>query len=124
MFYRLLAALPGVPLLMIAIMLIFQPEQALNNLGMPLMEGAGLSSQLGDLTSFFLCTSIMCFLGAWLQNAQWLYGAVMFLIAVAVFRTLAWAVHGAEFATAEIIAEVVMATLLLVCAKRFSADSA
>jgi|GEM_PF-5126496 len=33
----LLAALPGVSLLMVAIMLIFQPEQSLNILGMPLM---------------------------------------------------------------------------------------
>jgi hypothetical protein len=37
----LLAALPGVPLMMVAIMLIFQPEQSLNISGMPLMEGQG-----------------------------------------------------------------------------------
>jgi len=120
MMYRVLAALPGIPLLMTAIMLIVQPEQAVGNLGMPLLEGAGLSTQLGDMTSFFLCTSLMCFLGAWKQNAQWLYGASMFLIAVAVFRTLAWAIHGAEFATAAIMIEIVMTLVLVVCARRFS----
>ena len=57
----LLAALLGVPLLMVAIMLIFQPEQSLNIIGMPLMEGAGMSFQLGGLISFFLCTAIILF---------------------------------------------------------------
>ncbi len=65
----LLAALLGVPLLMVAIMLIFQPEQSLNIICMPLMEGAGMSFQLGGLISFFLCTAIMCFLCVWVKNA-------------------------------------------------------
>ena len=65
----LLAALLGVPLLMVAIMLIFQLEQSLNIIDMPLMEGAGMSFQLGGLISFFLCTAIMCFLCVWVKNA-------------------------------------------------------
>jgi hypothetical protein len=65
----LLAALLGIPLLMVAIMLIFQPEQSLNIIGMPLMEGAGMSFQLGGLISFFLCTATMCFLCVWVKNA-------------------------------------------------------
>lgn len=119
MIYRILAALPGIPLFFVAIGLIFQPGEAVGNLGMELLEGMALSTQLGDMTSFFVCTSLMCFLGAWKQNAQWLYGASMLLIGAAVFRTLAWAIHDAPFATEFIAVEIISTAVLIGCAWQF-----
>ena len=123
MIYRILAALPGVPLFFIALGLIAQPEAALGNLGMTLLEGVALSTQLGDMTSFFLCTSLMCFLGAWKENAQWLYGAAMLLLGVAIFRTLAWAIHGATFTADFVAIEIISTAVLLFCAWKFNQQS-
>ena len=124
MIYRILAALPGVPLFLIAIGLIVQPSEAVGNLGMPLLEGVALSTQLGDMTSFFLCTALMCFLGGWKENAQWCYGAAMLLIGVAIFRTLAWAVHGAALTVDFIVIEIISTAVLLFCAWQFSKQPA
>ena len=114
---RVIAALPGVPMILIAIGLIVTPGQTLINLNMPLLEGAALSTQLGDMISFFLCTAVFIFMGAFLSAPRWLYaGAALFIVA-AFARTLAWLIHGADFSAEPITVEVVSTIWLIVCAK-------
>lgn len=117
---KVIAALPGVPMLLIALGLITQPEQALQSLNMPMLEGAALSTQLGDMTSFFLCTGVFIFIGAFRKNPQWLYAGAALLIVTAFARTFAWLVHGADLSVEPIGIEVVSTVWLIVCATLMS----
>ena len=121
---RVIAAIPGVPMILVAIGLILQPEQAVANLSMPLLEGAALSTQLGDMTSFFLCTGIFIFMGAYLAAPRWLYAGAALLIVTAFARTLAWLVHGADFSVEPIAIEVISTIWLVVCAKLLKGSQA
>jgi hypothetical protein len=113
---RYIAIIPALPMLMIGIGLIFEPELALASLNMPLLDGLALSTQLGDMISFFLCTGAFIFMGAIKAEPRWLYaGAALFTVA-ALARLLAWLVHGADLAVEPIAVEVISTIWLIVCA--------
>lgn len=96
---------------------IIDPAGAAESLGMPLLEGLGLSTQAGDFAAFFVACSAMSLLAALRLNPTWAYGAAMLLGGAATFRTLAWALHGAEFATFFIAVEAIMTVMLLASTK-------
>jgi len=123
MLARILAILPGLAMGFNAVMWITKPADAAQSLGMPLLDGIARSTQVGDLTSFFVATALMSVLGAWRQNATWLYGAALLLGGAAVFRTTAWALHGAEFATTFVAVEAILTLMLLVSANLMNRDA-
>ena len=112
-FVKILAALPGVMMLMNGIMLVVQPGQAVESLGMTLQEGMGLSSQLGDTTAFFVGTALFIFHGAWKPEGNGLLAGALLLVLVAIFRVLATVLHGATFAGLFIGVELVSAAWLI-----------
>jgi len=114
-----LAALPALLMLVMGINWIVDPASAAQGLGMPYLEGEGRSTQVGDLTSFFIGVGVMALLGLWTENRTWLYSASLLLGGTAVFRTVAWAVHDAPFATISIAVEVVSVALFLTAARQF-----
>ncbi len=91
---------------------------------MPLLDGLGRSTQVGDMASFFLTLGTMSLLGAIRSNPVWLYGGAMLLGGAASMRTLAWLLHDAAFAGIFIGVEVVSAGVLLFVASRFDAAGA
>jgi len=121
---RIVAGLIGGLYLLQAIVWMIDPAGAAESLGMPLLDGLARSTQVGDFTSFFLALGSMGLLGAVRMSPTWLRGAAMLLCGAAVMRTLAWAVHGADFATAFIIIEVISGAALLFIATRFEATNA
>ena len=62
----------------------------------------------------------MVLLGAATGNKVWFQAPALLLSATAVFRIVAWAVHGAPFAVAEIVVEVVLTALLLTAASKLA----
>ena len=114
------AGVIGALALLASINWVLNPAGAAASLGMPLLEGVGRSTQLGDLTAFFTGIGVLSIVGAWRKSPTLLLSAALFLGLTAIFRTLAWAVHGADFATAAIVAEVILCTLLVLCAKAIS----
>ncbi|MBQ76102.1 MAG: hypothetical protein CMQ20_13920 [Gammaproteobacteria bacterium] len=112
---RLVASLPGIMMAASGIGWLIQPEESAKGLGMPLLDGIGRSTQIGDFGAFFLGVATLVFLGAVRSQGHWLYAAALFLGAAAVFRTLATLVHGADLAAVFITFEVVMAVWLVAC---------
>jgi len=92
---------------------LLDPASAAANLGMPLLDGIGRSTQVGDLTALFVSGSALCLFGAIRQETPWLYSAALILGSAALFRTTAWFFHGAALATASIAAELVMTGMLV-----------
>jgi len=97
------------------------PSRAAAGLGMPLLDGLGRSAQIGDFSVFFLALGVLVLLGNRPGRSRLLYVPGCMLGAAALLRFLAWAVHGAAFATTFIIIEIVTSAVLLTAAGRHEA---
>jgi hypothetical protein len=93
------------------------PQRAAAGLGMPLLDGLGRSTQIGDLAAFFLTAGALMVAGARPGRAQLLYAPAGLLGAAAIGRTLAWALHGADLAALFIAIELASAALLVATAR-------
>lgn len=88
------------------------PEYAAAWLKMPLLEGAALSSQVGFAGTVFLVLAVSIFVGLWRPHSDGLKFAALLSASVALLRTWAFAVHGAELTTTPILVEIAFALLL------------
>jgi hypothetical protein len=113
---RLLVVLLGVGFLLQGLGWIVVPTRAAESLGMPLLDGLGRSTQVGDFAAFFLTAGATMLAGSRPGRARLLLVPAGMLAAAAIVRTLAWLVHGAAFATAFVPVEVVAAVLLAIAA--------
>jgi hypothetical protein len=111
---RGLAAVPGIPMLINAVGFVTDPAQVSATLGMPLLEGLGRSTQVGDFGSFFLSMAGFIFYGAYAVKPAWLKAAAIMLVLAALLRILAYIFHGADFASLFIAVEVILTIWLLV----------
>ncbi len=112
---RALATLPGVAMLINGVGMVTTPAQAVGNLGMPLLDGIGRSTQLGDFTGFFLAIAgFVCF-GVLRSQAHWLYAAAWLLALAGGGRLAAFAINGAALPGALVAAEFTLALWLAAC---------
>jgi len=118
---RIIVAIPGVLFFFTALQWILDPAAAAESLGLPLLDGLARSTEVGDLGAFFLACSGMILYGAATANPHWLRAPAILVGSAAFVRTLAWLLHGADFAAAFIAVEVVVTGILLVVAARLSA---
>jgi integral membrane sensor domain MASE1 len=95
-----------------------QPEFVAKQLGMSLLHGVGLSTQIGDMASFFLTLGGCLLLGFRTRLAYWLYPPIMLLSFAASGRVLAWLFHGASLALEMIVVEAAVAAVLMAALKR------
>jgi hypothetical protein len=115
---RVLIALPALLFVYTGLRWAIDPAGAADGLGMTLLEGIGLSSQIGDVGALFLSMGTMMLVGLITANRTWLLAPALMLSLIAVFRVLAWAVHGADLALDMIIVEVIVTGLLLFASSR------
>lgn len=97
------------------------PGAAAEGLGMPLLDGMARSTQIGDLSGFFLCLGGFALFGAYKSDPTWLRAAGILVGLVAVTRTIAWGAHDAPFATVFITVEVIAGSALIIAASRLGA---
>ena len=91
--------------------------------GLTLDQGVGLSSQVGDMSAFFL-TLATCLLIALISGRRsWYYPAIMLLSFTAIGRIIAWLVHDAALALDLIAPEVVVSIILLVASRRLAKEA-
>ena len=119
---RAASGLFGLLFLVSAIRWIVDPAAAAQALGMPLLDGVGRSTQIGDIGAFFAVASALILAGALRENPTLLRVAGLLMASAAVLRVLAWLVHGAPLATAFIAAEVLAAAVLVGTASRLSSS--
>lgn len=115
---KILIGLAAILFILIGVRWAVDPSGAAAFLGMPLLEGLGLSSQIGDIGAAFLGMGLMMMFGLVSQKPTWFYAPAMLLAFVAGFRLIAWLLHGAVFAGQQIMVEVVVAILLIIAASR------
>ncbi|MCB1690065.1 MAG: hypothetical protein KDI33_16335 [Halioglobus sp.] len=118
--FRILVALPAILFVVMGLRWAVDPSAAAEALGMTLMAGVGLSSQIGDVGSFFLGMGIMMLLGLITAQRSWFQAAALLLALAAAFRALSWLLHGAALTPDMIAVEVVLATVLLLASSRLA----
>lgn len=110
------AGLPAFAFILLGLGWWIVPGIASAQLGMDLLGGIGLSSQIGDVGAFFLTLGACILIGISTGNRFWLYPAIMLLALATLGRLAAWAFHDAALATRMIAVEwVVLAVLVLLC---------
>lgn len=97
---------------------IVDPAGIVGMFGLELASGVGLSSQVGDMSAFFLTLGVCMLLGVVTAERLWFYPAMLLLGLTAVGRVLAWLVHDAALATSLIALEVIITLLLWVASRR------
>ena len=107
----------GIGFLIQGAMWLAAPARSAAGLGMPLLDGLGRSTQVGDFASFFAVAGAMMVLGTRPGRGLLLYGAAGLLGGAAIGRTIAWAAQGAELATAFIAVEALVAAILVATAR-------
>ena len=115
MIARILSGIIGLFMLYTCVGWITDPASAAAGLAMPLLEGLGGNTQIGDFTSFFFTAGVFACIGAYRSEHAWLYASISLLGSAALFRSLAVITHGSDPLTMAITFEIVMTAILVLC---------
>lgn len=118
---RIISGVIGLFYLAQALNWLAKPLAAAEALGMPLLEGMGRSTQIGDFSAFFFTLGALGLLGAYHCTPSWPRAGALLIGSAGITRTLSWLIHGAPFAFEFIVVEFATAGLLLFAAYRFQA---
>jgi len=115
---RIVAGLVGILFFLNGLQWIISPANVAESLGMPLLEGVGLSTQIGDLGSFFITVGAMTLIGVISRTRHWFYAPSMLLLVAALYRTLSTLLYGAPFVMSAIVVEVSVGLFLIFAGSR------
>lgn len=107
-------AVPAAAFVLIGLAWWMAPVKIAPLLGMTMLEGAALSTQIGDLGSFFLVMG-SCILIALVKGDRfWFLPALMLISVAATGRIIAWLAHDAALTLTNLAVELPVAALLVV----------
>ena len=119
---RAIVLLCGVLFIVTGLRWLLVPAGVAPEFGLVLSTGVGLSSQIGDMSAFFLTLGVCILMGLTTQRTIWYYPPIILLSLTAVGRVLAWLLHDAALATDLIAPEVIIALILLIASRRLPAQ--
>jgi len=111
--FRIMAGIQALVFVGIGLSWWIAPSFAVKPLGMELLSGTGLSSQIADLAAFFLTLGGAILIGLAQNNRIWLYPPIMLLSFAIIGRLAAWAFHDASLAIDLIAVEAVGVAILI-----------
>ena len=118
---RAIVLLCGLLFIITGLRWLLAPAGVAPEFGLVLSTGVGLSSQIGDMSAFFLTLGVCILMGLITQRAIWYYPPIILLSLTAVGRLLAWLLHDAALAMNLIAPEVIVALILLIASRRLPA---
>ena len=119
---RAIVLLCGVLFIITGLRWLLAPAGVAPEFGLVLSTGVGLSSQIGDMSAFFLTLGVCILMGLTTQRTIWYYPPIILLSLTAIGRVLAWLLHDAALATDLIAPEVIIALILLIASRRLPAQ--
>ena len=119
---RAIVLLCGVLFIVTGLRWLLAPAGVAPEFGLVLSTGVGLSSQIGDMSAFFLTLGVCILMGLTTQRTIWYYPPIILLSLTAVGRVLAWLLHDAALATDLIAPEVIIALILMIASRRLPAQ--
>lgn len=121
---RLLTLLTGLLFTLTGVQWWVMPDAVAPQFGLTLDTGLGLSSQIGDMSAFFLLLGFCAFMALVTRRGVWYTPAIVLLVLTATGRIIAWVVHGAAFATDQIALELLVAVIYWLAARSLETNSA
>ena len=118
---RAIVLVCGVLFIVTGLRWLLAPAGVAPEFGLVLSSGVGLSSQIGEMSAFFLTLGVCILMGLITQRAIWYYPPIILLSLTAVGRLLAWLLHDAALAMNLIAPEVIVALILLIASRRLPA---
>ena len=115
---KLLVLLLGILFLVTGLRWLLAPAGIAPDFGLALGSGIGLSSQVGDMSAFFLTLGVCILMGLTTQRSVWYYPPIILLSLTSLGRVLAWLIHDAALATQLIAPEVIVSLVLLFASRR------
>jgi uncharacterized membrane protein len=119
---KLLVLLPAILFMITGVRWLVAPTEIAPNFGLSLAEGIGLSSQIGNMSGFFLTLGSCMLIALITERRSWYYPPMMLLAITALGRVVAWLLHDATLAGSQIMIEVVVAFILLFASRRLTQD--
>ena len=113
---RILTTLSGLGLLLVGIIWWLQPATAAEILGASLLDGTGLSAQIGDSGAFFIGAGGLLALGAIQNHAALVISGGLLVGLVIPGRVLSTTTHGGAWTPDEITGECIVLILALLTA--------
>lgn len=110
---KLLISIPAIAFVVMGVAWIAAPARIAPQFGLSLSEGLGLSSQIGDMSGYFLTLGFCMLIAVLTGKRSWFYPPMLLLSITALGRTLAWILHDASLAVEPIALELSVSTLLL-----------
>ena len=120
---KILVLLPAVLFLVTGLRWLVAPTGVASNFGLTLDQGVGLSSQVGNMSAFFLTLSSCLLIALISGRRSWYYPAIMLLSLTAIGRIVAWLVHDAALALDLIAPEIIVSIILLIAARRLADEA-
>jgi hypothetical protein len=118
--WRVAAGIPGLIFMSIGVGWWIAPGFVGAQLGMTLLSGAGLGTQIGDLASFFLTLGACILIGLATAKRVWLYPPMILLGLAIAGRFIAWLFHDAELLLKAIAVEGSVTVLLIFAARKLA----
>ena len=115
---QVLVSLAAVLFLVTGVRWLVAPAGVAPMFGLSLGQGVALSSQVGDMSGFFLTLGGCMLIALISERRSWYYPPMMLLGITALGRVIAWLVHDATLAVDLIAPEVFVALLLFVASRR------
>jgi hypothetical protein len=109
----ILLGVPAAAFVLIGLAWWVAPAQIAPQVGMTKLEGAALSTQIGDLGSFFLVMGVCILIALVKRDRFWFLPALMLISVAATGRIIAWLVHGAALTLDNLAVELPVAALLV-----------
>jgi hypothetical protein len=109
--------LPGIFFLFTGFQWLVAPESAASALMMPLLSGAGLGSQIGDIGGLFLGMGLLVMGAVTTKKGEWLFAVALLLSCIAVYRVLAFSLHDATLSMQSLVFEMVLAIWFFIASR-------
>lgn len=120
--FTALLILPGVFFLFTGFQWLVSPEAAASALMMPLLDGAGRSSQMSDIGGLFLGMGLVVMGAVVTRKGNWLMPISIILACIAVFRLLAFSLHDATLIPQMLVVEIVLSVWLAIASRKLSVE--
>ena len=117
---RIVVGILALVFALIGLRWLVDPAGAAGELGMPLLDGLGRSTQIGDMGSFFLSVALFILLALTTGRRSWYYPPIILLTVTAFMRTIAWIFHDASLALDMIAVEIIVSVILYVASSKLS----
>ena len=121
--FRAFLTVPAVFFLFTGYQWLVAPESAASALMMPLLDGAGRSSQISDIGGLFLGMGLVVMGAVVTRKGDWLLPVSIILACIAVFRLLAFSLHDATVIPQMVVIEIVLSIWFAIASRKLSVEA-